>query len=227
MDFLPLKSYAKIVEDNALTIDWAEVVDKSELNYIIGNPEFLGKKEQTKEQKADLVACFDEKTKKVSNLDYVCGWYIKASKFIQNSNIRVAFVSTNSITQGEQPAILWTEMFKHDININFAYRTFNWSSEATEKAKVHCVIIGFSTINTKDKLLFSDDSIKKVSNINPYLIDGENVLILYRNKPLYNVSKITRGSEPNDGGYLSNYTEEQMLEITSNYPESKKVLYLA
>ncbi|MFI3230753.1 MAG: DNA methyltransferase [bacterium] len=222
LDFLPLKSYAKIVEANALTLDWAEVVDKSELNYIIGNPPFLGYSLMSKEQKADLVACFDKGAKEVAKIDYVCGWYIKASKFIQNTNIRVAFVSTNSITQGEQPAILWTEMLKNTITINFAYRTFNWSSEASEKAAVHCVIIGFSTINIGDKLLFSDDSIKRVNNINPYLLDGDNILIISRRKPLYNVSNMILGSIPRDGGFLSNYTEEQMLDITSKYPESKK-----
>ena len=177
LNFLPLKSYANIVEDNALRIDWESVVPKEKLNYIMGNPPFVGKKEQTKEQKQEIIDTFGKKVKGVGNLDYVSGWYKKAAILSKNSNIQVAFVSTNSITQGEQVPILWKELIDLGIHINFAYRTFCWDSEASLKAHVHCVIIGFSCIDNKTKRLYSSERVQFVTNINPYLVNAPNIII--------------------------------------------------
>ena len=142
-------------------------------DYIIGNPPFVGKKEQTKEQKEDLKNLFDKKAKGIGNIDYVAGWYKKALDTIYRTNTKVAFVSTNSITQGEQVPILWRELYKQDINIVFARRTFSWDSEASEKAHVHCVIIGFVNGDFKgEKYIYDGEAVKVVSEISPYLVEG-------------------------------------------------------
>ena len=203
IDFLPLRSYANIVEANALRIDWETVVPKAKLNYIMGNPPFIGKKEQTRDQKNELVALFDSKTKGVGNLDYVCGWYRQALKIIRGTRISCAFVSTNSITQGEQAPVLWKSLFSDGITIDFAYRTFQWDSEASIKAHVHCVIIGFSTHGREPKLLFTGDNQPKIAkNINPYLVDAPSVFVEARSKPLCNAPAIVYGSMPIDDGHL-------------------------
>lgn len=203
LNFLPLKSYANIVEDNALRIDWESVVPKEKLNYIMGNPPFVGKKEQTKEQKQEIIDTFGKKVKGVGNLDYVSGWYKKAAILSKNSNIQVAFVSTNSITQGEQVPILWKELIDLGIHINFAYRTFCWDSEASLKAHVHCVIIGFSCIDNKTKRLYSSERVQFVTNINPYLVNAPNIIIESRSKRICeNVPQIYYGSMPIDDGHL-------------------------
>lgn len=214
IDFLPLKTNAYIVEGNALTLDWQTVVPKDKLDYIMGNPPFVGKKEQSKIQKNELLSVFNNNENGVGNLDYVCGWYMKASQFIQGSLIHAAFVSTNSITQGEQVSILWAPLLRqHKIHIDFAYRTFKWDSEAKEKAAVHCVIIGFSsTTSNKDKVIYLNNQVKVVAqNISPYLIDSPNILIQSRNFPLCSVPEIVTGNQATDGGhfYISkeNYTE--------------------
>ena len=152
LDFLPLKSYANIVEGNALRIDWETVVSKDKLNYIMGNPPFVGMKEQTNEQKEDMKQVVP--LKKFKQLDYVACWYFKAEQFITNTNIEVAFVSSNSITQGEQALTIWKPLFNNGIIINFAHRTFRWDSEASIKAHVHCVIVGFSKFSRKEKIIF-------------------------------------------------------------------------
>ena len=209
LNFLPLKSYANIVEANALRIDWEEVVPKEKLNYIMGNPPFIGKKEQTKEQKLELCNLFDKKAKGIGNLDYVTGWYIKAVRYISDSNIEVAFVSTNSISQGEQVPILWEQLCKYNVNINFAYRTFRWDSESNLKAHVHCIIIGFSNgINRECKAIYSNGSYVKTNKINPYLIPSETVLIKNRSNPICDVQTISYGSMPIDNGYLILSKEE-------------------
>lgn len=204
LDFLPLKTNASIHEGNALKIDWESIVPKAEVDYIIGNPPFVGKKEQTINQKNDLVSVFADKAKGIGNLDYVSGWYKKAAAYISNTPIQVAFVSTNSITQGEQVPILWKQLLKDIIHIDFAYRTFKWNSEASEKAHVHCVIIGFSQgKGLKSKRIFMNDSIThEAKNINPYLVDAPTVLIERRTKPLCNVPKMNYGSMPIDDGHL-------------------------
>ena len=227
IDFLPLKSYANIIEGNVLRIDWETVVSKHKLNYIMGNPPFVGKKEQTKEQKAEIVSLFDKKTKGIGNLDYVCGWYIKASEVILNTNISCAFVSTNSITQGEQVPILWKILVEFGININFAHRTFKWDSEASEKAAVHCVIIGFSYVNKKQKIIFTSDRYVNAANINPYLVDAPTVLIKNRSKCICDAPAIMYGSMPIDDGHLilsEEDREELLKENDKNIKFVKKYL---
>ena len=221
LDFLPLKSYANIVEGNALRIDWESVVPKHELNYIMGNPPFVGKKEQTKEQKTELVSLFDKKVKGVGNLDYVSGWYIQAANYIENTNIFCAFVSTNSITQGEQVPTLWKCLVEKGININFAHKTFKWNSEAVEKAAVHCVIIGFSYINKTNKMIFSSDRYTNAKDINPYLIDGPTVLIENRGKGICDAPPIMYGSMPIDDGHLILSSEDVDLLLTENKDNNK------
>lgn len=220
LDFLPLKSYANITEGNALRLDWETVVPKDELDYIMGNPPFVGARLMDKDQKEDLTELFLER-KNAGNLDYVSGWYKKATQLMQNSQIHAALVSTNSITQGEQVPILWKDLLDKDVHIDFAYRTFRWDSEAKIKAHVHCVIIGFSVMNkSKSKLLFLSDRPQIVANINPYLVDGPNVLINSRKSALCNVPQVIFGSMPNDGGHLSDYSTQEKDAIISAYPDA-------
>ena len=209
IDFLPLKSYANIVEGNSLQIDWESVCPKEELDYIIGNPPFVGYSLQSKEQKADLLHIFvDEKGKPyktAGKIDYVAAWYYKAAQMMQGTNIRTALVSTNSITQGEQVAAIWKplkELF--GVHIDFAYRTFRWDSEASLKAHVHCVIVGFSDApSIKSKQLFDNGQTTEVKNINGYLTDAPDVFIVSNSKAKGdNIPIMTTGNRPADGGHL-------------------------
>ncbi len=208
IDFLPLKSYANITEGNALRLNWEDVVPKAELNYIMGNPPFVGYSLQSKEQKEDILSIYvDEKGKPyktAGKIDYVSGWYFKASQYMQDTHIRTAFVSTNSITQGEQVAGVWKPLYdRFGIHIDFAHRTFRWDSEASLKAHVHCVIVGFSVAPfTEKKWLFTSERVQEAENINAYLMDAPNVFIGSRNKPLCNVPLMTTGNRPADGGHL-------------------------
>lgn len=208
LDFLPLKSYVNIVEGNALRIDWETVVPKDRLNYIMGNPPFVGYSLQSKEQKEDILSIYvDEKGKPyktAGKIDYVAGWYFKSAQLMQNTPIRTALVSTNSITQGEQVAGVWKPLYdRFGIHIDFAHRTFRWDSEASIKAHVHCVIVGFSCAeNPHTKLLYSGESVQSVKNINPYLVDAGNVFIDSRSKPLCAIPNMTTGNRPADGGHL-------------------------
>lgn len=220
LEFLPLKSYTNIIEGNALRIDWNDVIPNGELNYIMGNPPFVGARLMNESQKEDISNIF-KGTKGSGNLDYVSCWYKKATNYIDNTKIEVAFVSTNSITQGEQVAILWKDILERGVNINFAYRTFRWDSEASLKAHVHCIIIGFSFIKKTEKYLYENDKVKKANNINPYLIDAPNVYIESHSSPLCNVPKMDFGSMPNDGGFLSNYSKEQKEDICNRYPNTE------
>lgn len=201
LDFLPLKSYVNIFEGNALRVDWESVVPKGRLNYIMGNPPFVGYTYQTMQQKSDLEVVMNGIGK---NVDYVAAWYYKAAKIMDNSAIKAAFVSTNSISQGEQVAILWKPLFEQfSIHIDFAYRTFRWDSEATQKAHVHCVIIGFSSIqNTKKKRLFDAGQVTDADNVNAYLLPAPNVFLEKRKKPIADVPEMCKGSQPTDGGHL-------------------------
>ena len=207
-DFLPLKSYPNIVEGNALRVDWESVVPKEKLNYIMGNPPFVGYGLQSKEQKEDIISVYVDETgksyKTAGKIDYVAGWYFKATLLMQNTNIRTAFVSTNSITQGEQVASVWKPLYdRFGIHIDFAYRTFQWDSEASIKAHVHCVIVGFSIAeNNKKRALYYSDRILFVDNINSYLIKAANVFIDSRSTPICDVPKMTTGNRPADGGHL-------------------------
>lgn len=200
LDFLPLKTNAYIVEGNALRIDWESVVPKSELNYIMGNPPFVGARLMDKAQKDDINHIFAG-WKNAGNLDYVCCWYKKAADLMQNTAIRTALVSTNSVSQGESVANLWKPLFADGVHIDFAYRTFRWDSEAKSKAHVHCVIIGFSTaVNPAERRIYSGERYQVAKNINGYLLDGDNVFIESRNKPLCNVPEIGMGNQPIDNG---------------------------
>ncbi len=216
LDFLPLKSYTNIVEGNALSLDWNDVVPKQKLNYIMGNPPFVGFTYMTAEQKADMQTVFPG----VKNLDYVAGWYKLASDFIQGTRIECAFVSTNSITQGETVARLWDFL---NIKINFAYKTFVWNSEASDQAHVHCVIIGFASFDRNRKILFQGDQAKRVDFINAYLCNAPDIIVKSRNKPLCNVSKMVYGNKPADGGNLIIEADEYD-EFINKDPYSKKFI---
>tara|TARA_B110001450_G_scaffold74322_1_gene70792 strand:- start:113 stop:2851 length:2739 start_codon:yes stop_codon:yes gene_type:complete len=224
---LPLKKAAKIVHGNSLRINWEDVVKKTELTHIIGNPPFYGKQYQSKEQKEDMKLVFNG-VKGAGVLDYVTAWYLKASKLIQNTQIRVGFVSTNSIAQGEQTGILWNELFNnYDIKIHFAHRTFNWSNEARGKAAVHVVIVGFGNFDVKKKSIWAYEDIKgepqkiATKNINPYLLAGSDITILKRSKPICDVPQILFGSMPNDGGHYL-FTSEEKIDFINNDPNSEK-----
>lgn len=221
IDFLPLKSYANITEANALRLDWEDVVPKGKLNYIMGNPPFVGARLMNAEQKADVNLIFDG-WKNAGNLDYVCCWYKKTTDLMQGTAIRSALVSTNSVSQGESVANLWKPLFESGIHIDFAHRTFRWDSEAKIKAHVHCVIIGFSTApNSAEKVLYSGDRTQIVKNINGYLLDADNVFVESRNKPLCDVPQIGIGNKPIDGGnYL--FTKEEMDAFIQKEPQSKQ-----
>ncbi len=220
LDFLPLKSYTNIVEGNALRMDWDDVVPREKLNYIMGNPPFVGYSLQSKEQKNDILSVYvDEKGKPyktAGKIDYVAGWYFKASEFIQGTSIRVAFVSTNSITQGEQVASVWKPLYdRFGIHIDFAHKTFRWDSEASIKAHVHCVIVGFSvTTDHTVRHLYFADRYQEVQNINAYLMDSADVFVESRTTALSDVPKMLSGNRPTDGGHLilSPEEREELLE---------------
>ena len=219
IDFLPLKTNAYIHEGNALRIDWSEVIAPERLNYIMGNPPFVGASMMSAEQKEEAVAIFG-KVKLSNSIDFVGAWYHLAAKMMsQNSHIKAALVSTNSITQGEQVAALWQPLFdRYGIHIDFAYRTFRWDSEADIKAHVHCVIIGFSISgNNAKRLYLSDSQAIQASNINPYLIDAPDVFIESRSTPICNVPKLTKGNQPSDGGNLI-LSEEERAAFIKNDP---------
>ncbi len=222
LDFLPLRSYANITEGNALRVDWETVVPKAKLNYIMGNPPFVGMKYQMPSQKKDMEMVF-KGIKNYGSLDYVSCWYYKAAQYMYGTKISTAYVSTNSITQGEQTAILWEPLIASGIKINFAHRTFIWDSEAGMKAHVHCVIIGFSYTNWVQKKLFSGNSIKNVENINPYLADAPDVLVTNRTTPLCKVPKIIAGNKPVDGDFLK-IEECDYDEFVKKEPNAKKYI---
>lgn len=224
LDFLPLKSYANIVEANALRIDWETVVPKEKLCYIMGNPPFVGKKEQSSEQKRDLVNLYGKGISGIGNMDYVTGWYIKAAEYMQGTNIHTAFVSTNSIIQGEQPSVLWTKLQQYGTNIIFAHRTFIWASEASVKAHVHCVIISFCVGKfTGKKRIFTDTRYIEATNINPYLLDSPMILIGARSKPLVDVPEMCYGSMPIDNNNLI-LDEEAVKQLLKENPENKQFI---
>jgi hypothetical protein len=224
---LPLKKAAKIVHGNALRLDWEEVISKEKLNFILGNPPFVGSKMMTEAQREDLLSVF-KNAKGAGVMDYVSAWYVKAAEFIQNSSIKVAFVSTNSISQGEQVGILWAVLFNnYYIKIHFAHRTFKWSNEARRNAAVYCVVVGFGNFNISEKRLFEYEDVKgeplevKAKNINPYLVNGNDIFILRTQKPLCDVPEIGIGNKPIDGGnYL--FTTQEKEEFIKLEPNSAK-----
>ena len=224
LEFLPLKSYANIVEGNALRIDWETIIPKNELNYIMGNPPFVGARWMSKEQKKDVLDIFGSKWNGVGDLDYVCCWYKKATEYIQNTEIKTALVSTNSITQGGAVTNLWKPLFEnYNIHIDFAWRTFQWDSEANIKAHVHCVIVGFSCCNTKkQKTIYLNESQSvKADNINGYLLNAQNIFIEKRMKPLSDVPEICLGGQAIDDGNLV-LTLKEKNELLKKEPNAEK-----
>ena len=222
IDFLPLKTNAYIHEGNALRIDWSEVIAPERLNYIMGNPPFVGARWMNKDQKQDVLDIFGAKWQGVGDLDYVCCWYKKTAEMMQtNSAIKAALVSTNSITQGGAVINLWKPLFEqYDIHFDFAYRTFRWDSEADIKAHVHCVILGFSVSGNSAKRIFlSDLHSIPASNINGYLMDAPDMWIDSRNKPICDVPEIGMGNQPIDGGFYL-FTESEKGEFITKEPKS-------
>ena len=220
LDFLPLTSYANIVEGNALRIDWEEVVDRDKLSYIMGNPPFIGGMMMTKEQKADIVALLGD-VKGVGELDYVVGWYKKAMDYMKGTSVSAAFVSTNSICQGQQAVTMWKPILENGIKIIFAHRTFIWDSEAKVKAHVHCVIVGFSYVKKGECVIYDYQKRLKANNINSYLMDAPNVFVESHSKPLANVPPMRFGSMPRDGGGFI-LTDEEKEELIKNEPLAEK-----
>ncbi|KKP59912.1 MAG: hypothetical protein UR64_C0024G0004 [Candidatus Nomurabacteria bacterium GW2011_GWE1_35_16] len=218
---IPLREPASIVNNDALTTDWESVVSKNQLNYILGNPPFIGARLMGKEQKQIFLDTF-ENTKGAGNIDFVTAWYEKASKYMQGTFIKTAFVSTNSICQGEQVGILWKRLKeKYNITIHFAHQTFKWNNDAPGVAAVYCIIVGFACFDTDKKYLYEYENIKsepkekEVKNINAYLVEGEDVFLENRSKPICKVPEIVFGSMPNDGGnfLFTQKEKEEFLEI--------------
>ena len=226
LNFLPLKSYVNIVEGNALRIDWNEVVPKEKLSYIMGNPPFVGARLMSSAQKDDVISIFGAKWKNVGNLDYVCCWYKKAAEMMRDNAVRAALVSTNSVTQGETVANLWKPLMESGVHIDFAHRTFRWDSEASIKAHVHCVIVGFSVApNDKPKVIYTNEMAQIAENINGYLIDADNVFVDSRQHPISAVPEICIGSQPiDDGNYL--FTKEEMESFIAKTPASAEYFHL-
>lgn len=227
LDFLPLKSYANIVEGNALRTDWETVVPKDKLNYIMGNPPFIGARmmDQGSLQKTEVQDTFGD-IKDVQDLDYVTCWYKLAAKYIKNTKIEVAFVSTNSICQGVQVPILWNVLFNDlGVHINFAYQTFKWGSESSDQAAVHCVIIGFALFNRSKKYLYTTDKTPKiVANISPYLTEGSDSFVVATKDALCDVPKMIFGNQPRDGGYFI-LTEDEKDNILAKEPNLEKWIH--
>ncbi|MBQ4381317.1 MAG: class I SAM-dependent DNA methyltransferase [Oscillospiraceae bacterium] len=220
LDFLPLKNNANIVKDNALTKDWEEVIPRSRLNYIMGNPPFVGARLMSEEQKEDINRIFAG-WKNAGNLDYVACWYKKAADMMAGTAIRSALVSTNSITQGEAVANLWKPLFEGGVHIDFAHRTFRWDSEAAIKAHVHCVIVGFSIApNSSPKVIYTSDKAQVVEHINAYLVEAEDVFVESRSKPLCDVPTIGIGNKPIDGGHYL-FEKEEMEAFLKIEPAAK------
>ena len=223
-DLLPLKSYDNIVEANALRVNWSEVVKLDDVNYIIGNPPFIGQSVRTKEQSDDMAFIWG-KGEIETKLDYVICWYKKAMDYIKGTAVKAAFVSTNSICQGESVPTFWKRMIDNGAVINFAYKPFMWNSEAIEKAAVHCVIVGFSSYESGDtKFIFDENGKTEASHINSYLYDAPDIWITNRiNKPRNGLPKMTTGSPPTDDGGLLMTTDEK-LQLEAKYPVLAKYI---
>lgn len=217
LDPLPLKTYTNIHEGNALRMDWNEVIPASELDYIMGNPPFVGFTYMSPEQKSDVELIYPG----IKNVDYVSCWFKKACDYSRGTHIESAFVSTNSVSQGETVGRMWANL---DVYINFAHRTFRWDSEANEKAHVHCVIIGFSHLERDKKILFENGNPTRCININAYLSDAPNVILQSRNKPICNVPSMIYGNKPADGGYLI-FSKEEKDALIAKEPESRKWIH--
>jgi len=226
---IPLVKHANIHHANALTLDWSEVIEPNKLNYILGNPPFVGSKMMSSSMRSELLALFP-KIKGAGVLDYVTAWYIKCANFMnKNKHIKTALVSTNSITQGEQPAILWQYLYSKHMKIDFAHRTFKWSNDASGKAAVYCVIIGFSHVNNKsDKQIFEYSDIKgdpleaNVFKINPYLVEADNIFVTKRSSPISDVPKMIEGITALDKSGNLRMNETEYLEFIQKEPSAQQ-----
>ena len=223
LDPLPLKTYTNIHEGNALLMDWNDVIPASELNYIMGNPPFIGARmmAQGSKQKKEVETLFGQ-IKDVQDLDYVCCWFRKAAEMIQGTDVHVGLVATNSICQGSQVPILWDVLLNtFHVHIDYAYQTFKWESEASDKAAVHCVIVGFSTVpSTKKKqLFFADGTRQMIHNISPYLVDGPSVFAVSQKTPICDVPQMNFGNQPRDGGHFV-FSDEGKKELENNDPKA-------
>jgi hypothetical protein len=226
---LPLTASATIVNANALTTDWEDVIPPHELNYILGNPPFLGHHLQSIEQKAEMNAVLHN-IQGAGVLDFVSAWYQKATEMMRkNPKIQSALVSTNSITQGEQATLLWRQLFKQNVRINFGHRTFKWNNDAKGNAAVYCVIVGFALNDKPEKRIFDYPDIKSdpieltAKNINQYLVDAPNVLIENHSKPISDVPSMMYGNKPTDGGHFLLTNEEKEV-LLSAEPQAKSVI---
>nr|WP_312377191.1 DNA methyltransferase [Delftia acidovorans] len=225
---LPLKSSGNVVADNAVQVDWEVFLSTKQEHetYLLGNPPYLGARNQESEQKADLEAIF-EGHEDYKDSDYVCCWFIKAANFIAGKKAKYAFVATNSICQGEQVAYLWPRVFQPGLEIEFAYTSFRWSNFAKKNAAVTCVIVGVRNKAEEPKLLFGADSYKIVKNINPYLLEGKDVFVRRADEPLSNFPSMVIGCMARDGGNLIMKPEDRDA-IVKQYPQSKplfRILY--
>lgn len=226
---IPLTDNPQVTVGNALRIDWESVLPAKQCNFVFGNPPFIGKQNQTEIQKEDMELVFD-KVKNFSLLDYVSCWYLKSAKYIGDLKIDVSFVSTNSIVQGEQVSVLWAELSKLGIYINFCHRTFKWSNEGKGNAAVHCVIVGFSKYNKKNKYIYNypygidKEPVKiEAKAINPYLVDAPFILLESRRSPISKIKEIVFGNMPNDGGFLF-LTKEERKDILDKFPEADELI---
>ncbi len=224
---IPLISSPGIRNDNALRLDWNDVLPAQRCSYVLGNPPFLGKSYQSKEQKADLASVVHG-VHGAGDLDFVCGWYVLAAQYMQlRMGMHAAFVATNSITQGEQVAVLWGEMQRLGMHTHFAHRTFQWTNEASGKAAVHCVILGFGPEDRAGKTIYEYEDIKgpphalPAKRINPYLVDAPDVLLSKRRTPICAVPEMTNGSKPTDGGHLLLNDEDKEALVTAE-PQAAK-----
>lgn len=228
LDFLPLKSFTNIHEGNALRMDWEQVVSKDELNYIMGNPPFVGYGLQTKEQKEDVLNIYLDKSgkpyKSAGKIDYVACWYYKAAQLMHHSHISTAFVSTNSITQGEQVIGVWKPLYDlFHIEIFFAWKTFKWNSESSKQAAVHCVIIGFNCLKNTNKYIYDFQKTYEANNISPYIIDMPTTFIESHSKPICNIPKMVTGNRPADGGHLI-IEEQDYSDFITKEPKAKNYI---
>jgi len=226
---IPLKKSASIIKGNALQLDWGKIISPEKLNFILGNPPFVGKKEQNTDQKADMELIFG-KVKGAGVLDYVSCWYVKAAEYIQRTRILIGFVSTKSITQGEQVGVLWGHLFqRYHLKIHFAHRTFVWESEARGKAHVHVVIIGIGAFDTGSKRIYDYEPNKEeatfatVRNISPYLVEGGDMYIVSRSKPICPVPEIMEGSALIDDGHLL-LSKSEAEDLRKSYSATKNWL---
>jgi hypothetical protein len=226
---LPLKKSANIIQDNSLRLDWNEVISSQEVDYVLGNPPFISKNDRSKEQKEDMSLVFTN-VKSYKTLDYVTSWFVKASNYIQGTSIKVGFVATNSIAQGEQVGKLWQILFEKNCKIHFAHKTFKWTNKAKNQASVYVVIIGFGNFDISEKRLFDYENPKadphevEVNNINPYLVDYEDLLVLSRTNPIDDVPSMVFGSKPVDFGYLIFNGDKEKNIFINQEPEAEKYI---